>query len=452
MAKKRGKHNKQQGMAPFEVESLGRLSSADFSMINHNLSKAPAMVESADCCGASKERSASGSDADAAQLPPLLIGGESHPSVLARVMSRHVQMDESDFLESVVLDKNENPVIVPGVRTITGQKVGIDWVSCVFYQDMAWRYYLNTDHLVMMRSSAPCDADEIAAFVKEIFGWVLGLRETEKSKWKEFSNGLNGYSYAISMPLQSGIVHVGHTSKTVLVTVTGQGAIAAKEGWETRLYWFLLGVEGWLTRIDWAYDDYYAEIFPVRKMRDAAKEGAFQRQGRPPKVELRGPWEQDDPEGSGLTLYIGSRMSGKLARIYEKGKQLGDETSPWVRFEIEMHNSSYQLVLEMLVEPTRWFAGAYPCCEWIEQGGDRSSMEYRNRSALASIEGSLKWIRHQAGGHLAALRDLYGDADLLDLLVRADAKPVWSDVAAKVGDELLASLECRAGEPGFLSA
>lgn len=448
--------NKQPGMPPDQVEALGRLSPADFSAINASLGTPPVKVEALDVA----EREAQGAQRSEATrnergAPPLLIGGESHPSVLARAKARHVPMDESDFLESVVLDKNQNPVIVPGVRGVrtgAGQKVGIDWVSCVFHQDMAWRYYLNTDHLVIMRSSAPCDADEIAAFIKEIFGWVLGVYETEKSKWKEFANGLNGYSYALSMPLQSGIVHVGHTSKTVLVTVTGQGAIAAKEGWETRLYWFLLGVEGWLTRIDWAYDDYQADIFPVRKMREAAKNGAFQRQGRPPKVELRGPWEQDDPEGAGLTLYIGSRMSGKLARIYEKGKQLGDENSPWVRFEIEMHNSSYQLVLEMLVEPTRWFAGAYPCCEWIEQGGERSSMEYRTRSAMASIEGSLKWIRHQAGGHLAALRDLYGDADLLDLLVRADAKPVWSDVAAKVGDELLASPECRAGEPGFLSA
>ncbi|MBS1157768.1 MAG: replication initiation factor family protein [Proteobacteria bacterium] len=446
------KNNKRLGMPPAQVEALGRLSSADFTAINQNLGMPPLTVEalgSSVGVAAPKERSAKRSDAGADGAPPLLIGGES-PEVANPVKSAPL-MDCAE-LESICLDRNLKPVIVPGVRTLKGQKVGIDWVSCVFEQTAAWRYYLNSDHLVMMQSWEPVDAEEIAAFVKDIFGWVLGIYETKDSRWKEFSNGLNGYSYAVSMPLQAGIVHVGHTSKTVLVTVTGQGAVAAKLGWEERLYWFLLGVNGWLTRIDWAYDDYVGEIYPVRKMRELAKEGAFQRQGRPPKIELRGPWEQDDPDGSGLTLYIGSRMSGKFARLYEKGKQLGDEKSPWVRFEIEMHNSSYQLVLEMLVTPTKWFAGAYPCCEWIEQGGDRSSLEYKARSAMATIEGSLKWIKHQAGGHLAALREMYSDQELLDLLVRPESIPVGLQVAANVGDQCLAPSASYTEEPGFLVA
>ncbi|UWT36668.1 replication initiation factor domain-containing protein [Neisseria gonorrhoeae] len=38
---------------------------------------------------------------------------------------------------------------------------------------------------------------------------------------------------------------------------------------------------------------------------------------------------------SGKTYGIGSRESSKYVRIYEKGKQLGDKTSTWTRFEIE---------------------------------------------------------------------------------------------------------------------
>lgn len=426
-------------MPPSQVEALGRLTSAELAALAIGGSPAP------------------GARLDGRSAAPLLIGGESPKGIGRETAVAHRNppvMDCSEFFEreSIVLDRNHNPVIRPGVRTLYGQKVGIDWVSCVFEQSSAWRYYLHSDHLVMMEVYEPVEAEHVAAFVKEIFGWVLGLYENAETRWREFRNGLNGYAYAAAMPYQAGIVHVGHSSKTVLVTISGQGAIAAKPLWEERLYWFLMGVNGWLTRIDWAYDDYNGDLYGVRTMRHQAKQGAFQRKGRAPKIELRGAWEQDDPDGSGLTLYIGSRLSGKFARIYEKGRQLGDPNSPWVRFEIEMHNSSYQLVLEMLITPTKWFAGAYPCCEWIERGGERSALEYKTRCAMATIDGSLKWIRHQAGGHLAALRGMYPDSELLDMLVRPDAIPVGLQISLKVGDQLLAPSVSLTDEPGWVEA
>lgn len=379
----------------------------------------------------------------------MAVGPET--SMAARIPA-FLEVSEIETTESIVLDRNQTPVIRPGVRLIKGQKVGVDWVSCVFDQANAWRYYLNSDHLIVMENYEPVQPKEVAAFIKDIFTWVLGLDETTRTKWREFSNGLNGYTYAVGMPFQSGVVHSGHSSKTVLVAISGQGAFAAKPGWEERLYWFLMGVNGWLTRIDWAYDDYEGKLFSVRKMRKAAKKGAFQRQGRPPKVELRGAWEQEDPNGTGLTLYVGSRLSGKLARIYEKGKQLGDPNSPWVRFEIEMHNSSYQLTLEMLIAPTKWFAGAYPCCEWIEKGIDRNQLEYKARCAVATVESSIKWIRHQAGGHLAGLREMYADGELLDLLVRPDAVPLGLLTVEKVGNQFLAPSDSLTDESGLVEA
>jgi len=262
------------------------------------------------------------------------------------------------------------------------------------------------------------------------------------------------------MPYQAGIVHTGHTSKTVLVTVTGQGALIATLGWETRLQWFLMGVCGWLTRIDFAYDDYDGEIYPVRSMRQKAinteeTKGCFQRKGRSPKIELRGAWEQNDPADQGLTLYIGSRMSGKYSRIYEKGKQQGQVDSPWVRFEIEMHSSAFQLTLDMLTSPTKYFCGAYPCCEWIEVGGKREPMKYKSRCAVASVENSLNWIRHQAGGHLAYLRTCYGDTELLQLLADPDRIPVQLQAVDRLGDQVqkyLTPSDGLADESGFIEA
>lgn len=49
-------------------------------------------------------------------------------------------------------------------------------------------------------------------------------------------------------------------------------------------------------------------------------------------------WAQRAPDGRGRTFYVGRRENGKLLRVYEKGKQLGAENSPWVRIELELHN------------------------------------------------------------------------------------------------------------------
>ncbi|HZX31561.1 MAG TPA: replication initiation factor domain-containing protein [Rhodocyclaceae bacterium] len=430
--------HKHPGMPPAQVEALGLVLPEELAGLT---GAAPAREDGR----------------GAGCTPPLLIGGESPTAAgsempVAAMIPAFLDLSEVETTESIVLDRNQNPVIRPGVRLIKGQKVGVDWVSCVFEQTNAWRYYLNSDHLIVMENYEPVQPKEVAAFIKDIFTWVLGLDETTRTKWREFANGLNGYTYAVAMPFQSGVVHAGHSSKTVLVTISGQGAFAAKTGWEERLYWFLMGVSGWLTRIDWAYDDYDGQLFGVQKMRKAAKKGAFQRQGRPPKVELRGAWEQGDPDNTGLTLYVGSRLSGKFARVYEKGKQLGDPNSPWVRFEIEMHNSSYQLTLEMLIAPTKWFAGAYPCCEWIEKGIDRNQMEYKARCAVATVDSSINWIRHQAGGHLAGLREMYGDTELLDLLVRPDAIPLGLLTVEKVGNQFLAPSNSLVDEPGLAEA
>lgn len=448
VAKKRGKR-KEPGMTPEQVESRGLLSKADFDSITAYLGTTPVKVESRDDSFGAFLSFVRGEDAPQAAGPqrsedrplcgatPLLTGGESPQGTQTG--------------ESLVLDRNGKPVIRPGVRCIAGQKVGIDWVSCVFEPSSAWTYCI----IGGLRVDDPEGNEDkkVAEFLKGVFGWILGFGSgEEKNRFKAYPNGLNSYKYAIGMPLGAGIIHVGHTSGTVLVTITGQGAFMAAPGWESRLHNFLRDVKGWLTRVDMAFDDYKGEIFPVRLMRERAKEGAFCRGGRPPKIELRGAWEQDDPTNSGLTLYVGSRMSGKYTRIYEKGKEQGEENSPWVRAEVELHNSCYQLTLDMLLHPTQWFVAFYPCFEAVQFSGNRQELEYRQRLAGATLEHSRKWIRHQAGGHLAALRQFYTDTELLDLLCRPEAIPEGFLRAEQAAISLQAPSVSLTDEPGWIEA
>ncbi|HGO8429455.1 TPA: replication initiation factor domain-containing protein, partial [Neisseria meningitidis] len=88
---------------------------------------------------------------------------------------------------------------------------------------------------------------------------------------------------------------------------------------------------------DIAKDFFNGEYSPNQAREDRNK-GMFTCHHVKPKGECLGSdWEEDDEAKmtKGKTYGIGSRESSKYVRVYEKGKQLGDKTSTWTRFEIE---------------------------------------------------------------------------------------------------------------------
>jgi DNA relaxase NicK len=66
---------------------------------------------------------------------------------------------------------------------------------------------------------------------------------------------------------------------------------------------------------------------------------------------------------AGRTFYVGKRENGKCFRAYEKGKQMGDPASKWVRGEVEIRSKDREIPLYALLRPADYFAGAYPCLE-----------------------------------------------------------------------------------------
>ena len=93
--------------------------------------------------------------------------------------------------------------------------------------------------------------------------------------------------------------------------------------------------------------------------------------GVTPRHSLVGDWL--DPEHKhGRTVEIGRRENGKMCRVYEKGRQLGDQSSAWVRFEVELRNNDRDLPLDILTEPDKYFAGAYRClAKLLDVAGQR---------------------------------------------------------------------------------
>jgi len=113
-----------------------------------------------------------------------------------------------------------------------------------------------------------------------------------------------------------------------------------------------------LTRVDVAHDDlegkrtvdWYVEQF---------HSGGFFIKGATPKPRNGGDWTSKD-DVKGRTFYVGSKRNGKEACIYEKGKQLGDTLSQWVRVEVRFTHDDHLVPFDILTSPQMFFAGSYP--------------------------------------------------------------------------------------------
>lgn len=119
-----------------------------------------------------------------------------------------------------------------------------------------------------------------------------------------------------------------------------------------------------LTRSDLAHDDLEGKTFDMQKMADWYRQGEFNCGGRQPSHSLAGDWLTDGSP-SGRTIYIGKRENGKMLRVYEKGKQLGDTASPWVRVELELRGKNRIIPSDVLVNPGKYLAGSFRCLNFL---------------------------------------------------------------------------------------
>jgi phage replication initiation protein len=134
-----------------------------------------------------------------------------------------------------------------------------------------------------------------------------------------------------------------------------------------------------LTRVDLAVDLFNGE-FTVDDACEWRKEGLFNVGGRSPSSSLAGDWLE---EKEGRTLYIGKAKNGKGLRVYEKGKQLGDLLSQWVRFEVQFGNRDRVLPFAMLTESEKYFVAAYPALEKIVVCGGESIKTTQTTAAIS---------------------------------------------------------------------
>lgn len=229
------------------------------------------------------------------------------------------------------------------------------------------------------------------------------------------SRGKGAFGYQQSFDLEgSGILGLGGKGQkgTVYVSLTGVGCAMVKN-WESVQDW-LEAHAARLKRVDVAHDDHQGETLSIQRAVEWYEGDGFSSGGRRPGHQVKGDWlTPGSPKGR--TLYIGNRANGKMARIYEKGKQLGDPVSPWVRAEVEFKDASRVLPYDMLTRPGVYLAGAYTCFSFL------SAIQEKVRTIAKAAKIALGALVHYA-------KQAYGP--LVNVLMTKHGK----DAAAVVAD------------------
>lgn len=282
----------------------------------------------------------------------------------------------------------------------------VDWVNFTF-KTSCLPMSLNTGHQALSDYEY---VQGLSAHLYSIFGFgVSQQRESGMNFYKHsFDVGENGW----------GLVCIGGQKDSCSVTIKGQGLMASKPGWEMRLFSFLKSVpSARITRIDLASDNYYSKV-SMDDYLSMYHAGLFVSRGRAPNIEQAGNWVK--PNGKGRTLYVGSRTSGKLLRIYEKGLQLANgfhEKFPnWIRVELELKNQDRIIPFDTLLSPGQYLAGAYPALANMHQVQER--VETFKRTAASTLEKALEVTRHQFGRYIWTLAEYHGLEKAFELMTK----------------------------------
>jgi phage replication initiation protein len=255
---------------------------------------------------------------------------------------------------------------------------------------------------------------DLSTRLEKIFGFGVTSKRTK---------GINNYTHAYDLGNDWGHVAIGgiYQRDSVQIYLNGQGCLAAKEGWEQRLFEHAVKVDGTITRVDAAVD-YFDGTYTVDKAVEDHVAGLFKTKNAPrnPKGEQRGCWNYValGLDNTGRTYNIGSRETGKLYRVYEKGfEQAGKlkkhkETSAifakefedWVRIELELGNQNRDIPLDILLHPAQYLAGSAPALEFINQ--EQSRIKVRKKTVKATVESAKIWLKQQCGKWLYAFQEL----------------------------------------------
>jgi phage replication initiation protein len=200
---------------------------------------------------------------------------------------------------------------------------------------------------------------------------------------EERGRGLYGWRRSFTLGESGALMGIGGQRGKAFLSLSG-AACARIPNYVWPTFIELIGdtLGGRITRWDGAVDDYEG-IHGVDWAVSQYQGDGFHTAGNKPKCKQSGNWLE--PDGSGRTFYVGARRNGKMMRIYDKGKQLGDPDSPWTRWELELHNTDREIPWDVLLRPGQYVAGAYRCTDWISKESCRIRTHKRKQQIAEEV-------------------------------------------------------------------
>ncbi|MCD9096531.1 replication initiation factor domain-containing protein [Luteimonas fraxinea] len=181
-----------------------------------------------------------------------------------------------------------------------------------------------------------------------------------------------------------------------------------------------------LTRVDTAFDDFDGKR-SLAHARCMWEVGEFDytfggERHRPQAKEFN-----DCGSRKGSTFYVGNSTSEKQLRVYQKGRQLGDPDSPWVRWELQFKSSSRKrITLDVLSDPMSFMRGAFECLDFIASCMAR--FEVQDEVSKATAKSVMRHGKRMFGRTWGAIFRLAPDPESLFLVMQAmsdDRPPNW---------------------------
>jgi phage replication initiation protein len=249
------------------------------------------------------------------------------------------------------------------------------------------------------------------ALLQDLIGAVEGQSCPGTSRYE---HGVRLFVRVRDTACNIGRVDFGGPKGRARLDLGGAGCAVVRD-WDAMARWLGQQFSMTLTRVDLAVDCVFGQ-YTVEHAIEWYKAGLFQAatSGQRPRHNMVGDWL--DPY-YGRTFEVGRRENGKMCRVYEKGRQLGDHTSPWTRFEVEIRNEDRVLPLGMLTECDRYFAGAYRCLELL-LGVSGTRVELERREAEIAVERLSVHARSSYGQLIDVLRLRLTAEEVLDVLSR----------------------------------
>lgn len=201
--------------------------------------------------------------------------------------------------------------------------------------------------------------------------------------------------------------------ETIMFHFTGEGLSYARQDWEKLLFMLLkkCGHLAKITRIDISHDFLHGQYNIEQAVLDWKADKFTVRQTKP-QAEMQGTdWLSGTKKGR--TFYIGSKKSSRILYFYEKGKQLGDEESEWLRLELRQRNKDYIIPFDVLLYAGDYLCTAYPHLAQIlsYDFSEQNRFQRVKKANGVAIEHVIKYAKMQVSPAIQMLKTLGMDSE-----------------------------------------